>query len=434
MKWNCYDLFDHYDPEKNGIPEISVQPIAADAVREWVFAKTGTASAEKRRNRFRLTKLTAVLAAAVVLVTGGTMITAAAGLGGMDRFFQSLFVTETPASPEKMENLLTMPGACFDSTNPDVQFSLLGMYGDQSQAMLSFELTVENGVKLIPDQTSPLVEYAVVDADGTSKQLSYAGQTCTIRADATAENVYYLNLFITDTDLQGKTLDITFQNFYTSQQIQTIYDAIQEMQNEWRSAYIRETLGEDALVGLEEGELPEAFDVDQWKAYWDAQNYDQLTEEKNRELYDASACAVAGTWHTQLQLDFPVAEPITAEYTYGEIKLQTLSAQISHPDTMSCEDQMVIYTLTLKDGQKVTTDDAVTDEETQTEEYISCNHYAEWSENRNTETEILCYEEPIAPQDIAEITMIQYEFHWDDNAPEENGWIVTNEEVIYMAQ
>lgn len=432
MKWSCYELFDHYDAEKNGVPEISVQSISEDAVMERVFAQIQTAVIEKRRRRFRLTKLTAALTAAAVLITGGTMLTAAAGFGGIDEFFQSLFVTETPEAPEKMENLVTMPGAVFDSTNEDVQFSLLGMYGDQSQMMLSFEITAENGVTLIPDQISPLVECMVADGDGTWKTLSYPGQTCTIRADEAEENVYYLNLFFTDTELQGKTLDITFRNFYTSQQIQAVFDAVLEMQDEWRNAYIRETLGENALDGLAEDELPEAFSVDQWKKYWDEQKYDQLTEEAYQELYAASESAVEGIWHAEISLDFPVAEPIAAEYAYGDIRLQTLSAQISHPSEMSIDDQMVTYMLTLKDGRKVTTDDG---EDVQTEECLPCSHYVKWSEDKRTETEIICYEEPIDPQDIAEIKMLQYEFHWDDNAAaEENGWIVTNEEIIYTAQ
>lgn len=36
MKWNCYDLFDHYNTEKNGVPALKEQPIRTDAVLERV--------------------------------------------------------------------------------------------------------------------------------------------------------------------------------------------------------------------------------------------------------------------------------------------------------------------------------------------------------------------------------------------------------------
>lgn len=41
MKWNCYDLFDHYNTEKNGVPALKEQPIRTDAVLERVQAQTG---------------------------------------------------------------------------------------------------------------------------------------------------------------------------------------------------------------------------------------------------------------------------------------------------------------------------------------------------------------------------------------------------------
>lgn len=40
MKWNCYDLFDHYNTEKNGVPALKEQPIRTDAVLERVQAQT----------------------------------------------------------------------------------------------------------------------------------------------------------------------------------------------------------------------------------------------------------------------------------------------------------------------------------------------------------------------------------------------------------
>lgn len=148
MKWNCYDLFDHYNTEKNGVPALKEQPIRTDAVLERVQAQTAAHSQPHKRSRIRMTKWAAGIAAAAVLVTGGTTLAAAAGVGGLDAFFHSLIGEETPENPEKLAALVATPDASFDSTNQDVQFTLLGMYGDDSQAMLSFQVTAKDGTAL----------------------------------------------------------------------------------------------------------------------------------------------------------------------------------------------------------------------------------------------------------------------------------------------
>lgn len=148
MKWNCYDLFDHYNTEKNGVPALKEQPIRTDAVLERVQAQTAAHSQPHKRSRIRMTKWAAGIAAAAVLVTGGTTLAAAAGVGGLDAFFHSLTGEETPENPEKLAALVATPDASFDSTNQDVQFALLGMCGDDSQAMLSFQVTAKDGTAL----------------------------------------------------------------------------------------------------------------------------------------------------------------------------------------------------------------------------------------------------------------------------------------------
>ena len=147
MKWNCFDWFDHYAAEKNGGPKLETQPIHTDAIWKRVQEQAGIAP-QPKRNRMHMTKWVAGIAAAAVLVTGGTTLVAAAGYGGLDAFFQSLIGEETPKDPEKLAALVTTPAAEFDSTNEDVQFKLLGMYGDDSQAMLSFQVTGIDGAAL----------------------------------------------------------------------------------------------------------------------------------------------------------------------------------------------------------------------------------------------------------------------------------------------
>ena len=100
MKWNCYDLLDYYNTEKNDMPALKTQPIQTDAVLERVQRQTGCLSAEPER-KFHRTRWVAGAVAAVVLVTGGTMLSAAAGYGGLDASFQSLTGDVTPNHPER---------------------------------------------------------------------------------------------------------------------------------------------------------------------------------------------------------------------------------------------------------------------------------------------------------------------------------------------
>ena len=99
MQMNDYDWFDHYDAEKNGVPEITSEEIAADAVAKRVQEQLGiTIKPIHSQRRRTWTRWVAGAAAAAVLVTGGTMLSTAAGIGGTEAFFRSLF-------PKKCRNI-----------------------------------------------------------------------------------------------------------------------------------------------------------------------------------------------------------------------------------------------------------------------------------------------------------------------------------------
>lgn len=53
MKWNCYDLLDYYNTEKNDMPALKTQPIQTDAVLERVQRQTGCLSAKPERKFHR---------------------------------------------------------------------------------------------------------------------------------------------------------------------------------------------------------------------------------------------------------------------------------------------------------------------------------------------------------------------------------------------
>lgn len=94
--------------------------------------------------------------------------------------FHSLIGEETPENPEKLAALVATPDASFDSTNQDVQFTLLGMYGDDSQAMLSFQVTAKDGTALQDGFKLPY-QLTLQGADGSSEALDCYGKTADIR-------------------------------------------------------------------------------------------------------------------------------------------------------------------------------------------------------------------------------------------------------------
>ncbi len=431
MKLSGYELFDQYDAAKFGTPRLGTGSADIDAVKQRVYAKTGV-QPKAHKKRFVLTRWIAGITAVLFAAMGSiTVYSAAAGYDGVGAFFRSIFTQEVPQNPEKLEGLVLTPEVTFDSTNEDVTFTLLGMYGDQSQTMLSFAIRRSGDAALAAGVTSPLVEYAAVDESGVSEVLSYAGQTCTIYADKSDPDLFYLNLFLTQPDLQGKTLDITFRNFYTNDTCVQIQNDIIAMQEQWQRDYVEQTYGEAGLEALDRGELPREFEVNTWEAFWQQQDYDRLTDEKYSVLFQEAQPAVEGTWHAEITLDFPVAEPIAT--TYGDevkICLQTLSTQITYPSAWSDADHLVMFELALKDGRKIFIDETSKMEQ-EDAETVKCGLYGWYSEDRTRLTDMICYEEPIEPSEIAEIVMTRCTYDYDQSDPDVQGQKITD--VIYTA-
>lgn len=146
-------------------------------------------------------------------------------------------------NPEKLAALVATPDASFDSTNQDIQFALLGMYGDDSQAMLSFQVTAMDGAALQDGFKLPY-QLTLQGTDGSSEALDCYGKTADIREK---DGAYYINLRINRTDLQGKTLDVTFRNFYTEAQISQIWSQLTAYDDQLQQDYVRQNFGEDAL-------------------------------------------------------------------------------------------------------------------------------------------------------------------------------------------
>ncbi|WP_337512774.1 hypothetical protein [Ruminococcus sp.] len=392
-----------------------------------------------------MTKWAAGIAAAAVLVTGGTTLAAAAGVGGLDAFFHSLIGEETPENPEKLAALVATPDASFDSTNQDVQFTLLGMYGDDSQAMLSFQVTAKDGTALQDGFKLPY-QLTLQGTDGSSEALDCYGKTADIREK---DGAYYINLRINRTDLQGKTLDVTFRNFYTEAQISQIWSQLTAYDDQLQQDYVRQNFGEDALKDWGNGELLAEFDVDAWKAYRRENHLDQKCSDREKELYAETDGVISGSWHTSVTLDFASAAPITAEFDGGTVTLQTLSASIAAPAEWDDQNHAVNYVITLKDGRKIF--DELMAQYTAGDEMLQRIHalpgcetdtieqYVPLAENyweKDSATDVFCYSEPIDPAEVETITAYRFAFAGEDSDGTSglSGYDLTDRTVIYSAQ
>ncbi|MBQ8825430.1 MAG: hypothetical protein IJZ64_09465 [Ruminococcus sp.] len=437
MTQNIFDIFDNYNEEESKHIKLQEKPINTQSVKNRVMEQTQQKKitcTSKKWYRF-----TAIAAAAAVLVTGSA-ISVSAGFDGISEFFNSLFSSESPESPEVMGSLVTQPVVDFDSSNENVEFKLLGLYGDNSQAMLSFEVTAGDNIKLSEDMAS-VIYITETDENGTEKELVQSGEYKYLKASDTVENTYYLNLFLREPDLQGKNLNISFNNFYTEKQIDDVFSQLQDFDTSMLKDYIIENYGEDSLERFDkESILPEEFDVDVWKNHRKEMNMDELIKNKYKELYASSEKAVSGVWSSEIIMDFPVIEPITASYSetittaqsQASLKLDTISAQFTRPNTDDGDG--IGYVLTLRDGRKIISDtwfcsrDEV-DEDLNLilkENYVALTMlYGSWNEDDTEFTEVLCYSEPIEPQDIVEIKLLCSKDGNRDNI---------SEEIIYTAQ
>ena len=425
------------------MPKLETQPIHTDAIWKRVQEQAGIAP-QPKRNRMHMTKWVAGIAAAAVLVTGGTTLVAAAGYGGLDAFFQSLIGEETPKDPEKLAALVTTPAADFDSTNENVQFKLLGMYGDDSQAMLSFQVTAMDGVALQDGLALPY-QLLLLDADGGSETLDCYGRTVDVREK---DGAYYINLRINHTDLQGKTLDVTFGSFYTEAQVSQIWEQLTAYDDQFLQEYVRQNFGEDALKDWGDGDLPAGFDVNAWKAYRRENQLAQKCSDREKELYAETEGVVSGNWHTSVTLDFASAAPITADFDGGTVNLQELSATITAPAEWDDESHTVDYVITLKDGRKIF-DELVQNAEG--EEMLRRIHalpgcgtgtigqYVPLTEvywDADSAADVLCYSEPINPSEVKTITAYRFAFAGEasDGTSGLSGYDLTDSTVIYRAQ
>lgn len=460
MKQNLFDTFDYYDPKESGETNINTKPINIKSVMSQVQAKSGVEFNMRKHRKIHMTRFIAGITAAAVLVLGSTTMVAAAKYDGLDNFFKSLFDDNVPENTEALESYVTTPTVNFNSTNEDVQWSLLGMYGDDNCAMLSFSVTIKDGESLA-EYLKTAVTFDMTDSNGNAEEInSYVntwGNLVTLKKSADNSNIYYANFPLYSENLSGKVINLTFHNIYNKAQINSIQEQYLDMDNELQKEYCINELGitEEEWNSLEDGKLPEGFDIDAWKTYREENNLDNKSASNIEECYKNGENIFSGDWNAEITLDFDSSNTISTEYDGGTVTLNNMSATIEYPKDL----ESVEFVFTLKDGRKFTTtyfDDG--DEESNNAENIEylekfiqnvdgCKgdttdiyipiselYSSSDSENNTADGITICYNEPISPENIAEVRAVYLEFDENAGADSLGGYCVTDEEVIYTAK
>lgn len=407
-------------------------------------------SKEKHR-RFSVKTSVAICTAVVILVTGGS-VTAVARSGGLAEFFQSLFVTEslkTTEVTEEMEQRISVPEVTFSCTSGENIFTLLGMYGDDNQVMLSFSIASTASTQLL-ESYSVYTIMTLTDESGNVQIPASSGQCYEIRQSEIDEDVFYLNVYLNASDIdgnriefQGKTLHLDFLNFYSDAQVEAVQARIITAENELKAQFVAETYTDDEDIQdqiLTGDTLPDFFDVDEWKKYYNAHTTAEEWLSLRTQYYAESDCCVSGSWNGDVMLDFSGWDTVTYDYVQGNITINSLSAAITFPAELDTDTSNVSFVLVMSDGTKI---DGFAGYDlynlnfgTENTNYLeSTDEHTLISEDEMTETRFICFSAYICPADVIEIHMITESFDPDgelDGIRLDDGYTVTTDEIIYQ--
>lgn len=393
MKQNLYDVFDHWNADFQELPPLQAQPIRQERVQNLVEMQLGESIAPARKG-FRVW---GVLAAAAVLICG--TLTVGAVSGKMEAFFTALSQTEPQdnggnthlpgvgedpvSAAQQMEAYYSGPEVSFTETdNASVQ--LLGLYHDHSTVMLCFQLTVKDGT-VLPSDAGMLSYYTLTTPEGTHDFPESGVLNEDLRQSDTDDTVYYFNCHLTDTALCQGTLSVEFAGIYQVQQSEMVQQEILALQQGWRDAFQAASGG--------------TLDPQSWKAYWDAQDYDQQTKQAYRNAYAAQDSLLSGNWTADIPIDPATSEPINVTGDSTEAVVDELSIRIIHTWT---ENEIDAYPLiTLKDGTILGGNFS-----TLSAENVTCRKFAaERTDSSNPGSRIYCYDKPITMAEIEKVEM-----------------------------
>ncbi len=416
MKRNLYDVFDHWNDDLQELPPLREQPIDGKRVSARVLEQIGVLPQQKRKKSFRLF---GVVAAAAVLTCG--TVTVSAVSGKMDAFFSAISGSDLRGNPSEDNNL---PGVGDDATQaaeqmqgyyscPEVSFTendsasveLLGMYNDHNSLMLSLQLNVKDGT-VLPEDASLLPYYTLRTADGETRTPFESGHLSeNLRKSETEENVYYMTCYLLGTDLAGSVLQVQLDGVYDDKQEEAAYETVIELQDSWHETYFTEDMS-----------------IEEWKAFWKEQNFDQQTQQAYKDAYASMTPLLDGGWTAEIPIAEPASVPVTAETDGVQVVIDDLSVCVRN--AAADESDMPYVVVYLKDGTILADDFFMFDEKLPKDaeggyvldgtpyQYFAYTHLDEANENGV----IFCYSKPVLPSEVEKVEAWTYDFDEEGNA------------------
>lgn len=148
-KWNLFEIFSHLDAAKQEMPKLhKTVRISKKNIRSSVFEQLDMESDRERTAQrcWKFGRVPAIFTAAVLLLSG-TIITTAAAAGGFRELFRIAFGEET-VYPETLEELYAVPDAEITDTCEEIDCRVAGVFGDIRTVTVVLEFTGENGFTL----------------------------------------------------------------------------------------------------------------------------------------------------------------------------------------------------------------------------------------------------------------------------------------------
>jgi hypothetical protein len=392
MKHNIYDLFSDYSGE---LPDIKEAPCDAQRIKELVSQGTK----KKHISITRKPKIFVIsIAAATIAVTG---VTAAAYTGKLSLFVSILRKTgsdrnisdELPVVKDGdisgMENNISTESITFTGSS-NMRVRTAGMYSDNSTLMLSVELKLDEHTA-IPDNAL-IVPYFTKIAGGVQTELAnlsgLGNAAALVRGDE--PGTYLASFYLTENNIAGSTIGVQLKNIVSADQPKQTQEALLAEQQKWREEY-----GADTMT------------TEEWKKFWKEHDLDKRTREFMDSALKQCTKIVEGSWYAEIVVPENTSKAAVFEKEGIKLTADTLSVTLEVYRSTPYG-SFTIPVITFKDGT-VVYDGGSNETKWFAENGVlpspdKCERYAYGF------SDIMCYHKPHQVDDIADITVYQFDY------------------------
>ena len=336
MKINLYDTFSDY---KGDLPDISEENCNNENINRIVMQRIKKKTVIRKKSRIAIISI----AAALTALSG---ITAVAYSEGFIHFKNILQRTENNPSisrdlPLVNDNNISsmeqnISESCIIFTGDDnLKISTAGMYCDNNTLMIAAEIISDTEIP----ENSLIIPYFSKIENGLETPLlnkSGFGMTSQIYKGDTP-NTYYTSFYLTEKDIAGCTIKIQLENIISDSTYDEIQSAIIEEQNKWREDFDFEN-----------------HTVQEWKAYWKANDFDSRTYDFISDYLENCNKILSGSWTAEIKIPENIVDTITAEKDGFKVTADTLSLTLDCTASIS-EGKFAVPVITMKDDTVVLT-------------------------------------------------------------------------------